>query len=237
MDYDGANQHQITHLGTISLSPRISPDGSRLAFSSLLKIRLGNSDVLHRPEPAGFASRTLVERICPLPGLPMAAGLPFLPRAAAIPRSIIVDQSGGNMKRLTTSKGPDVSPAWNPQDGSADRLGQRPHRPAPDLHHGSRWHQHAANDRRRLCGLSGVVAQRAVPAVFLDPPLRAGRAGGEDIYIMDIASKQWVQLTHDGGRNDFPVGRRMAGTSFFSPAAQEASRSGPCWPTGPTKNS
>jgi Tol biopolymer transport system component len=21
---------------------------------------------------------------------------------------------------------------------------------------------------------------------------------------MDIASKQWVQLTHDGGRNDFP---------------------------------
>src|SRR5580704_3124340 len=37
MDYDGANQHQITHLGTISLSPRISPDGSRLAFSSLTK--------------------------------------------------------------------------------------------------------------------------------------------------------------------------------------------------------
>jgi TolB protein len=21
---------------------------------------------------------------------------------------------------------------------------------------------------------------------------------------MDVASKQWVQLTHDGGRNDFP---------------------------------
>ncbi len=25
-----------------------------------------------------------------------------------------------------------------------------------------------------------------------------------DIYLMDVASKQWVQLTHDGGRNDFP---------------------------------
>ncbi len=37
MDYDGENQHQITHLGTISLSPRISPDGTRLAFSSLTK--------------------------------------------------------------------------------------------------------------------------------------------------------------------------------------------------------
>ena len=37
MDYDGANQQQLTHLGSISLSPRISPDGSRLAFSSLTK--------------------------------------------------------------------------------------------------------------------------------------------------------------------------------------------------------
>src|SRR5207244_12108953 len=37
MDYDGSNQHQVTHQGTISLSPRISPDGSRLAFSSLTK--------------------------------------------------------------------------------------------------------------------------------------------------------------------------------------------------------
>src|SRR5437660_4014897 len=37
MDYDGSNQHAITHLASISLSPRISPDGSRLSFSSLTK--------------------------------------------------------------------------------------------------------------------------------------------------------------------------------------------------------
>ena len=35
MDYDGQNQHQITHLGTISESPRVSPDNSRIAFASL----------------------------------------------------------------------------------------------------------------------------------------------------------------------------------------------------------
>ena len=35
MDYDGQNQHQVTHLGTISLSPRISPDNARIAFASL----------------------------------------------------------------------------------------------------------------------------------------------------------------------------------------------------------
>ncbi len=35
MDYDGQNQHAVTHLGSISISPRISPDNSRVAFSSL----------------------------------------------------------------------------------------------------------------------------------------------------------------------------------------------------------
>ena len=35
MDYDGANPHAVTHLGTISISPRVSPDNSRVAFSSL----------------------------------------------------------------------------------------------------------------------------------------------------------------------------------------------------------
>jgi TolB protein len=37
MDYDGQNQHIVTKLGSTSLSPRISPDNSRLAFSSIGK--------------------------------------------------------------------------------------------------------------------------------------------------------------------------------------------------------
>ncbi len=37
MDYDGENQQPLIKLGTISLSPRPSPDGSRVAFSSLTK--------------------------------------------------------------------------------------------------------------------------------------------------------------------------------------------------------
>src|SRR6201986_5157143 len=35
MDYDGQGAHQLTHLGTISLSPRVSPDNDRIAFASL----------------------------------------------------------------------------------------------------------------------------------------------------------------------------------------------------------
>jgi TolB protein len=31
-----------------------------------------------------------------------------------------------------------------------------------------------------------------------------GAPGGQDIYVMDIASLKWTQLTHDAGSNDFP---------------------------------
>ena len=61
-----------------------------------------------------------------------------------------------------------------------------------------------------------------------------GEPGSSDIYLMDIASKQWVQLTHDGGRNDFPGGRRITATLFFNPAAPEKKKSGRCWPTAPS---
>src|SRR6202522_764445 len=37
MDYDGQGAHELTHLGTISLSPRVSPNNDRIAFSSLGK--------------------------------------------------------------------------------------------------------------------------------------------------------------------------------------------------------
>ena len=31
-----------------------------------------------------------------------------------------------------------------------------------------------------------------------------GDPGGQDIYVMDIASKRWLQATHEAGSNDFP---------------------------------
>ena len=65
-----------------------------------------------------------------------------------------------------------------------------------------------------------------------------GAPGAQDIYIMDIASKQWVQLTHDGGRNDFPVlvAGRKAHHFPVQPGRQRC-RSGPCWPMVPIRSS
>jgi len=37
MDYDGANQHPLTSLRSISLTPRWAPDSSRVAFTCYAK--------------------------------------------------------------------------------------------------------------------------------------------------------------------------------------------------------
>jgi TolB protein len=31
-----------------------------------------------------------------------------------------------------------------------------------------------------------------------------GAPGGQDIYVMDISTHKWLQLTHDSGSNDYP---------------------------------
>ena len=88
MDYDGQNQHQITHLGSISLSPRVSPDNSRLAFASLAT-RGGPSECTRWNSTArsAFPPARQAAAINPRPGPRTAPGSPSPPRGRAIPRS------------------------------------------------------------------------------------------------------------------------------------------------------
>ena len=112
MDYDGSNQHQITHLGSIALAPRISPDGSRIAFSGLTK--------------TGWEIMMYSLEINRMVGFPHMGGtnlspawsgdgtkLAFSSSKGGDPEIYVADASGANSHRLTTDKGPDVSPVWN----------------------------------------------------------------------------------------------------------------------------
>ena len=112
MDYDGSNQHQITRLGSIALSPRVSPDGSRLAFSALTKsgweIMMFSLD-LNRPVSFPHMGGTNLSPAWSGDGTKLA----FSSSRAGEPNIYVADASGGNLHRMTTGKGPDVSPVWN----------------------------------------------------------------------------------------------------------------------------
>jgi TolB protein len=203
MDYDGANQHPLTTLGSISLSPHVSPDGSRLAFSSFngsaWEIRMFSLDLNRLLSFPRYGGTNLSPAWAP-----DGSKLAFSSSRAGDPEIYVVDQSGANLHRLTNSRGPDVSPVWNRKTGSeiawvSGRTG------LPQIY---------------TMGADGTNVQQFTDQGYAVSPAWSpngqflvfswirhygpGAPGAQDIYIMDVASKQWVQLTHDGGRNDFP---------------------------------
>ena len=203
MDYDGANQKQLTHTGSIALSPHVSPDGSRVAFSGVTK--QGWQILMYSLE---------LSRLVNFPQFPgdnyspawssNGDSLAFSSSRTGNTEIYTVTSSGGNLRRLTENKGPDVSPTWNPKTNAqiawvSGRTG------LPQIY---------------TMASDGTNAMRVTDQGYAVSPSWSpngqflafawvrhygpGAPGASDIYVMDVASKQWAQLTHEGGRNDFP---------------------------------
>jgi TolB protein len=204
MDYDGANQHAITHLGSIALSPRVSPDNSRLAFSSLDKngnqIRMF-SLLLNRMVafPAGSGTN-----ITPAWG-PNGKDLAFSSSRSGDPEIWISDATGNGSRRVTSRKGPDVSPAFNPKTGAQLAFISGGSGGIPQLYI---MDADGSNVTRMTDGGYATSVSWSPNGQFLtfawNRKYGPGAPGGQDIYIMEVSTKRWIQLTHDSGHNDFP---------------------------------
>ena len=202
MDYDGANAHAVTHLGTISLSPRVSPDNSRIAFSSL-----GNY---------GFQIRVFSLLLNRMITFPDSAGTNLSPAWSANgqlaysssrsgdPEIYVADGGGNNPRRITSSRGPDVSPTWNPKTGSQIAwISGRTGLPQVYIMDADGAGVQRMTDTGYATSVSWSPNGQFL-AFAWDRKYGPGAPGGQDIYVMDVASKNWVQLTNGIGRCDFP---------------------------------
>ncbi len=203
MDYDGANPHAVTHLGTVSLSPRISPDNTRLAFSSLgrdgFQVRM-YSLLLGRVVAFPVSGGTNLSPAWSLDGKSLA----YSSSRSGDPEIYVTDANGGGSRKLTSFRGPDVSPVFNPRTGAqlawiSGRTG------LPQLY---------------TMEADGSSVQRLTDGGYASSPSWSpngqfvafawnrkygpGAPGGQDIYVMEIATRKWIQLTHDSGPCDFP---------------------------------
>ncbi len=203
MDYDGANQHPITHGGTVSLSPRVSPDNSRLAYSSLGKygFQVKMYSLLLGRDVA-FPS-TGGTNLSPA-WAPSGRELAFSSSRSGDPEIWIADTNGSLARRVTSFKGPDVSPTYNPKTGAqiawiSGRTG------LPQLYI---METDGSGVQRMTDGGYATSPSWSPNGQFLafawDRKYGPGAPGGQDIYVMEIATKRWIPLTHAGGRCDFP---------------------------------
>ena len=204
MDYDGAGQQQLSHLNSIALSPRISPDNARVAFSGLsgdswqiLMYSMDLGRLVSFPRfgggnysPAWSSDGTKIAF-----SSSMRSGDPEIFSA---------DATGANPKRLTAFKGSDVSPVWNPKtNGQIAWVSGRNGLPQIFIMDadGSNVQQVTSEGYAVSPSWSPNGLLLAFSWIRHYGP---GAPGGQDIYIMNIATREFVQLTHDSGRNDFP---------------------------------
>ncbi len=204
MDYDGANQHQLTHLKSIALTPRWSPDATRIAFTCFVPYRGITS-----PQICLFS--TASSRMISFPRFrgtnsspawsPDGNQLAFMSSQNGDPDIYVCDADGSHLQKITFTAGVSTSPVWNPKTGKqiifvSDRGGE------PVLY---------------LANSDGTSVQKFdMPDMgyVIDPSWSPNGqllafswrrpSGNFDIYVMDIVSRQLVELTRDEGRNERP---------------------------------
>src|SRR5947208_14789788 len=120
MASDGSNQRQLTNLKSIALTPRWSPDASRIAFTCFApSMGLTSAQICMY----SIDTRTLVSfprfrgtNITPA-WSPDGTQIIFSASLQGNREIYVSDINGGRPKRLTISNGANMSPSWNPKTG------------------------------------------------------------------------------------------------------------------------
>jgi TolB protein len=204
MDYDGANQRQLTSLHSIALTPRWSPDASRIAYTCY--------------PPAGMYLSAQICMYSMLSGKgiawprfrgtnsspawsPDGTRIMFMSSMLGNPELWVADADGARPKRLTYTTGANTSPAWNPKTGQevafvSDRGGP------PQLYMMDADGSNAA--KVDLVDMGYVIDPSWSPNGELLAFSWRRPDDNYDIYVMDIATHQLLQLTRDAARNERP---------------------------------
>jgi TolB protein len=204
MDADGAHQRPLTSHRSISLTPRWSPDASRIAYTCYASVRGVTSAqiCMHSLETGKSIAVARYRGTNSSPAWsPDGSRIIFMSSMHGDPELFLTDSSGNNPKRITFAAGGDTSPAWNPRTGQtiafvSDRGG------IPQLY---LMNADGSNVERLALPDMGYVID---PAWSPNGQLLAFSwrrpTGNFDIYVMDVATRQIVELTRDSGRNERP---------------------------------
>ena len=203
MNWDGTNQHALTHYGTISSFPSVSPDGTKVAFTSWLKEspRIIMYSLETGRQLAFYNQRASMN--CCLSFNPDGKQVIFSSTAAGGPAQLyMANPDGSGLRRLTSSRAIDTEPKINPKTGTdivftSGRGGGNP----------QIYLMREGGDAERLTDGGGDAVN---PSWSPDGTkiafswTRGFAPGNFNVFVMDVASRQLTQLTNSEGRNENP---------------------------------
>ena len=202
MDPDGSNQKRITSFNSISIMPAVSPDGTKVAFTSYAH---GN--------PAIFILSTETGRRLPFYNqvaslnatpdfTPDGKQILYASSASGYAQIYVANLDGSNLRRISSSRAIEVEPKVNPKTGSdivfvSGRSGpQQIFRMSFD-----------GTGVERLTNGEGEASNPSWHPngeVIAFAWTRGYATGNFNIFVMDVADRRFDQLTHSEGRNENP---------------------------------
>ncbi len=204
MDYDGSNQKPITQYRSITQFPSVSPDGTKVAFTTYA-----------RGTPAIFVHSLETGRKLPFlnQSASMNAASDFTPdsqhlliystASGGYSQIYEANVDGSNWRRITHSPSIDVEPKVNPKTGSDIVFVRGIGAGLPQIYRMS-------SDGTDVVRLTNGEGEAVNPAWSPDGQkiafswTRGYDPGNFNIFLMDVASREMVQLTHGEGRNENP---------------------------------
>jgi len=208
-DYDGENQRRITVSRTLNINPSWSPDGRAIAYTSYR--RGGGQIFVSHIFQALMDELTKGERVGEnwLPAWsPDGSKLCFTSTRDGNSEIYVMNSDGSNVRRLTRHPGIDISPTWSPtgtQIAFVSDRGGDPHIYVMDAD--------GVGTPQRL---TSEYSDRPTwsPAPYNEIAFSARTGPGNDIKVIDLATRQIRQLTFGEGTNESPTwssnGRHLA---------------------------
>lgn len=202
MDWDGNNQKKLTSLRTLLAYPSVSPDGSRLAFTTWAK---GNPQIMMINTETGrqlpfYNQNTSLNAFAGF--TPDGRQIYYSSKAGEYTQIFAAEVDGRNFRRISRRSAVDVEPKVNPKNpnivyfvgGPGQQQIYSMNAEGLDIQRVTNGEGEAGNPS---CNPDGEHIAFSWT--------RGYAAGDWNVFIMDVSTHETVQLTHSEGRNVNPV--------------------------------
>jgi TolB protein len=202
MDWDGNNQKQLTRLKSLSIFPSVSPDGSKLAFTSFAK-----------GQPRIMMIDTLSGRALPFfnQEASLNANVTFTPdgktiyyssTASGIAQIYSAGVEGEGFRRVSFRDTLEAEPKVNPKNPNLLLVVMgNPHQQIYQMNTDGSNVQRVTNGE----GEASNPSWNPDGQHFAFSWTRGYATGDFNVFVMDFGTREYVQLTHSEGKNEDPV--------------------------------
>ena len=216
-DYDGESQRQVTTNRSLNINSVWSSDGRSIAYTSY---RRGPPNIFIANIYEGTSLElTKGEQSWTPAWSPDGTRIAFSSTRDGNPEIYVANRDGSNVRRLTNHPANDITPTWSPTGTQIAFTSNR--RGEPQI-----WVMSATDGLGLTQLTSESYADRPTwsPGPFNEIAYAARTGPGQDIRVIDVATRQVRQLTFGEGTNESPAfapnGRHLAFSSTRSGKTQ-----------------